>query len=494
MEAPPFAPDFARADAAAAAAVAGAGAAPLRVVAVDLRGLARTNRAVVEGVLANLAEPRTLAAVAETLHADHAALMALGAFAGVDLTLDDGGKPGEARVVATFDERPPLSLRAGTYVQGTEGTVELEASLINALGRAERVTLSLDRGAHALVDAAVTASRRAPAGLPVTLDVAAHARSRSWATTASFDEASKGVAASATSLDGGHALALEATWRRLVDATRHASAAVKAGAGHSLKAAARYTRRAGGTDGNGPAEVGAAARCVLEVTGLAPGPGLVRHVRASAAGSMHVPLGAGWGLELGGDVGALAPWGPPSRRAATPIPDRFFLGGFGSPGGALRGFHPRAVGPADARHVRAPTRSDDGGPPPPPPRPWDYLGGDVCASVFAALRFALPSQGLTAAGMYGHAFVGAGAIGLVSPSSGGSSSPAPRPAHGAPSSTSSLASSLAGVGAGWRASAGVGVVWPTAVGSLEVDWVAVLRAAGHDRARSGLQVGFAPRL
>ena len=41
---------------------------------------------------------------------------------------------------------------------------------------------------------------------------------------------------------------------------------------------------------------------------------------------------------------------------------------------------------------------------------------------------------------------------------------------------------------------GAGFVWPTRVGNLEVDFVKVLAAQPNDLSRTGLTLGFAPRV
>ena len=409
--------------------IAAAGATPLRVAAVAIKGLQRTSRPIVERELSNLREARTLDEVKAVLLSDWESLQTLGIFSAVELVLDecspvrerrekvlffslfpliDGAwrstsllttstfslekntkkthrqpVPGACRVVATFAERPRLSLNTGTYVQGTEGSVELLASLLNAGGRAERITLAFEKGSRQLDEASLTVERRRPWGLPCSVDAGVHQRSRSWAPTASFDELSRSLSAGAASADGRHALAYELAWRSLADATRRASASVKAQAGNSLKSALRYTRRFGGTLGEGCREEGAAARVSLEVAGvgaaLASSSGrssgssssssssssLVRHFRQQVSASLFSRVSENVCLELTADAGVLLPWGgggggagaagrrttsaaaTSSSSSSSSISDRFFLGGVG---GGLRGFGIRACGPTDQRH------------------------------------------------------------------------------------------------------------------------------------------------
>jgi outer membrane protein insertion porin family len=438
-------------------------------------------------------------------------------------------------------ERPILSLHTGTYFQGTEASVEGRLGLTNAAGRGEQVTLSIEKGSEDLGEVSASLTKPRLCGRPWTGSLDAHGRTRSWAASSSFDERSLGGGLRLGSDDGRHALGYSSAWRTLADGTRHASGAVKAQAGHSLKSAVSYTGRAGGTVGVGPSESGAVASYSLEVAGLgwsgggAGGSslsslGLVRHVRHQASGAWHAPLaalapslfgslgaGAAWGETVGfhltATVGLLVPWGGGGeggsgarggRRAAaaaTSLSDRFFLGGFGGLSGSstLRGFGLRGVGPVDARHVPGPspvfgggggapsTSSSPSSAPPPPipdPRPWDFLGGDAAGSLTASARVRLPWTWARETGIFGHAFVNGGGLALLGGGNG---------RGGSGGRLTAAADAVAAAAAGARWSAGVGLVWPTVAGNLEVDWVRVLKAASSDVSRSGLSVGFTPR-
>jgi outer membrane protein insertion porin family len=440
-----------------------------------------------------------------------------------------------------------VSLNTGTYFQGTEMAAEARVGLTNPTGHGERVTLSVEKVSEALgeVGASVALPRVGP-GRAWTATADAHGRTRSWALSSSFDERSLGGGLRLTRDDGRHSVAYGAAWRTLADGTRHASGAVKAQAGHSLKSAVSYTGRVGRTVGVGPAEAGAVASYTAEVAGLGLGGGgsgggghtaggglgLVRHVRQAASASAHAPLGALWpslfgplgpgaavgravGLHVSASAGLMVPWGggggsggggsggsgrssAPAATAATSLSDRFFLGGFGGLAGSstLRGFGLRGVGPVDARHVPAlspvrgggqaaasPPSSSPAPPPPPPPppteRPWDFLGGDAVASVTAAARVALPWRWAQETGIFGHAFVNGGGLALLGGRGG--------------ESTGGVLAAVRAAAADSRWSAGVGLVWPTVAGNLEVDWVHVVRAKPSDVSRSGLSVGFTGR-
>lgn len=439
-------------------------------------------------------------------------------------------------MTATFVERPILSLHTGTYFQGTEASVEGRLGLTNLAGQGEQVTLSLEKGSEALGEVAATLTKPRVGGGPWTASLDAHGRTRSWAASSSFDERSLGGGVKLASDDGRHTAGYSSAWRTLADGTRHASGAVKAQAGHALKSAVFYSGRAGRTVGVGPSEDGAVGSYSLEVAGLgwggggggrqasastssstppSSGLGLVRHVRQQVSAAWHAPLaslapslfgplgrGAAWGEAAGlhatATAGLLLPFGGrggSGRRASPPtttsLSDRFFLGGFGGLSGSstLRGFGLRGVGPVDARHVPAlsPGRGGGGAPPtttPPPsnPRPWDFLGGDAVGSLTVAARVRLPWAWARETGIFGHAFLNGGGLALLGEGGGQGGG-----------LLAAAAGAVRASAAGARWSAGVGLVWPTVAGNLEVDWVRVLRAASSDVSKSGLSVGFTPR-
>lgn len=116
--------------------------------------------------------------------------------------------------------------------------------------------------------------------------------------------------------------------------------------------------------------------------------------------------------------------------------------------------------------------------------PRDALGGDLYASVFAALEW-LPGAALAEAlNVRLHAFVNGGTSALLS-GGGGASSPAPA------SLPSALARRAADAASAFRWSAGLGLVVPTPAGRFEANWAWVLASRPGDRARPGLQLGFA---
>ncbi|KDD76955.1 hypothetical protein H632_c56p0, partial [Helicosporidium sp. ATCC 50920] len=183
------------------------------------------------------------------------------------------------------------------------------------------------------------------------------------------------------------------------------------------------------------------------------------------------------------EAGALLPWGA-GGSAARPssLSDRFFPGGLNAT--PLRGFRQKGVGPSDVRRPdeaasAAPlgrdgdvSRSEAEASGPSPGR--DALGGDFFGTILASLSFELPFELAREAGMHGHVFLNGGSVVGVAGREGG------------------LRDRAREFGQSLRWTVGAGIVWPTRVGRLELNACRVLVRHEHDRAKNGLQFGFAP--
>jgi outer membrane protein insertion porin family len=453
---------------------------PCRVSAVSVSGLERTRPGVVLQELRAVTAARSLEEIKDALVRAHADLMGLGAFEAVEITVDEGepsaagGAGGAAcRVDARVRERSLLNFHTGTYVQGTQGSVEAAVILNNPTGHAETVQLKVERGTQAAGAFALSATKPRPYGRPLVVDVRLTQESRDHHVWSSYAETARGAAATLSSEDGRHALVGELAWRRLDDASRAASRAVIAQLGHELKASATYIAKAHTFDDLHFPTTGWGARSTTELAGLPGAAAALRFAKQHLVAQLALPAGPSAALSLTAEAGVLLPLGARglAHGGGSAISDRFFLGGLG--GGSLRGFAQRGVGPTDAR--RPPSAADaaaaaaEGAP---LPRGRDALGGDVACSLLAALQFRLPHEGLTAAGVHGQVFLNGGTLCSLQ----GAASPA--------AFARDLASSF-------RWSAGAGVVWATQIGRLELNLCHVLRAGPHD-AKRGLQFGFCP--
>ncbi|KAG0467590.1 hypothetical protein HPP92_019170 [Vanilla planifolia] len=175
-------------------------------------------------------------------------------------------------------------------------------------------------------------------------------------------------------------------------------------------------------------------------------------------------------LNVGVAAGLIMPWGNGFMSSATPLPDRFYMGGSSSPlcslggPGSLLGFKMRGLGPIDFRRT-IPSKSDGTVDPPATPG-WDAVGGDLAVTACADISFNLPLKVLRDSGIYGHAFVSAGNLEKLSEGS---------------IKDFSFKRFLRN----FRSSAGVGIIVPTKLFRMEVNYCYILRHLEHDKGKSG---------
>ncbi|KAM0822188.1 hypothetical protein ACQ4PT_071641 [Festuca glaucescens] len=176
-------------------------------------------------------------------------------------------------------------------------------------------------------------------------------------------------------------------------------------------------------------------------------------------------------LNLGISAGVILPLGRGFMELSSPVPDRFYLGGRSSPVcslgrlSSLLGFETRGVGPSEPRRfVPSGSAADDSAASP----GRDYLGGDLAVSAFADLSFDLPIKLFKDAGIHGHAFLSAGNLAKLSESEYKNFSfPEFRRT--------------------FRSSAGIGIVVPTNLFRLELNYCYILKKCEHDRGETGIQ-------
>lgn len=231
------------------------------------------------------------------------------------------------------------------------------------------------------------------------------------------------------------------------------------------------------------------------------------HVFSPSLLSLQVafPVGEDSAFHVEGTAGFLLPWG----GQCTSVSDRFFLGGVCPEG--LRGFNLKGVGPADGRrpHRNLEATTTTGAQESTATsgvRTVDSLGGDLSWSLLAALRFNLPNEALQAAGLRGQIFLNAGNLArLQAPT---------RPMRDVLSNfIGNFRCSMVSYYKIFSANTylynsvfqldrdrafflfffplqGVGVIWPTAIGRLEINMAQVLRRQATDQIRGGIQFGF----
>ncbi|CAL5228989.1 g12227 [Coccomyxa viridis] len=446
---------------------------------VLLSGNERTKAVIIARELQPLQQARSLDEIKDALLEIHDSLMSLDVFDAVEIIISDSdlGRPDTCTVLINCSEKGRFRLNTGTYVTGTEGSLEFSLGLTNNLGRAEDVTITAELGSQNSTEFSVSIAKPRLQGTSVGSQFQVAQQSRCLQQYSSYTEDTRKTAVTLYSADGTHALTYELAWRHLHDPTRRASPQVRKQLGHNLKSSLQYVYRWVTLDDPYYPTEGYGLRSSTEVAGLGWDANLLRFARQQLQAQWCCALGSGVVFSVTGGLGVTVPWGEAWRTRSTCISDRFFLGGVS---GDLRGFQFKGVGPCDFRRPRENDNEEEG-----ERLVKDRVGGDLLLSLLAQLRFPLPVPAMQAAGMYGHVFVNTG--NLVQLTSQGDASGSPHP----------LEQGLKAFGRSFRWSAGAGIVWPTTIGKLELNLCKVLKADRHDKLLStgfGLQVGFSPAI
>ncbi|KAG9142156.1 hypothetical protein Leryth_007606 [Lithospermum erythrorhizon] len=170
------------------------------------------------------------------------------------------------------------------------------------------------------------------------------------------------------------------------------------------------------------------------------------------------------------------PWGSGSSNMVSYLPERFFLGGNSSPicsvGGptSVLGFKTRGLGPAEPRRTIREISQSEGSD---TTHEMDYVGGDLAVTAFADLSFDLPLKVLRDSGIHGHAFASTGSLNKLT-------------------ENAYRDLSFQKFRESFRSSAGIGIILPTKLFRMEVNYCYILKQQEHDRGKTGLQFSFSP--
>lgn len=385
--------------------------------------------------------------------------------ASAELVSGDASKPGTCHIDVSVEEASRVAYKVGTYVQRFDACVEGMFKVRNLTGNCEHQSLEVSRSLGNTIDLAYKYRQPRIYGWPVHVINMVHQRYESFQRESSFTEMLRGGSVDAVTSDGRHSLGYELSWIQLADARRRASPEVLSQMGDHVKSALRYTLVHDGRDNPVYPSRGAAARLSTELAGLTPDADAVRYVRQTVDLQAVAPLSQSATLTVDANMGVMLPFGDSwTGGKATMIRDRFYLGGVSN----LRGFAWKGVGPRGARRCLREAEEGDGADP-----GSDALGGDIFASVRAAVQFAMPVKALHDAGVRGHIFADAGSIAQLA----GTARP--------------MQQNFEDFWNQWRMSFGVGLKVAMGVGGhFELNFVQLLKHYGHDRTRAGFQFGF----
>ncbi|PKA49970.1 hypothetical protein AXF42_Ash017509 [Apostasia shenzhenica] len=502
----------------------------LHVHDVIIRGNTKTKDSLIEAEVLQLFRSATsMQELLQAASAANARLQRLDIFDSVSIVLDAGPPelPGTANIIIEVAEpRNPLSADIGIYTRpetrgwSFEGLVKLKnifgyGDIWNAAG-----AYGWDQAIEMSTGLSLPRFKAFSTPLSARLSLLTH----DWLKFSSYKERQLGLSFGLVSTMR-HDLIYNLTWRHLTDPTYMASKSVKRQLGHSLLSTVKYTYKLDQRDSSIRPTSGYAFLSMSQICGLGPDSNLLRYMRqtqpihqlhhhlailcmipstcpyahcnspfvkpfastCSALEAMYapefdlrlaIPLGFfNTALNFGFAAGVIMPWGNGLKNSTTRLPDRFHLSGNTSPlcllGGptSLFGFKSRGLGPSEIRRFIPSKPDGSDGSPANPDR--DALGGDLAITAFADLSFDLPLRVLRDSGIHGHAFIAAGNV------------------------TELLQGSLKDFSIRrfaqeFRSSAGCGVVVPTKLFRMEVNYCYILRQFEHDKGKTGIQFCFSP--
>ncbi|KAK4756720.1 hypothetical protein SAY87_006847 [Trapa incisa] len=443
---------------------------PIRVHDVLIKGNTKTKDWVIEAELEELKCAGSLQELLQAASLANFRLQELGIFRSVNIVLDSGPKelPGTANVVVNIVEASnPLSGEIGYYTkpEARSSTLEGVLKLKNLLGYGDFWDGSFAYGWNQTseLSAGVFFPRFESWTNPLIARV--FLMTQDWLKYTSYNEQSLGLSLGLIS-SRKHDLTYNLSWRTLADPSQMSSRSVRRQLGHGLSSALKYTFRYDWRNSPLRPTRGYAFVSTTQVGGLVPDPRSLRFLRQEFDFRYAVPLGFNnAAINFGMSVGALFPWGPGFLEKPSPLPERFYLGGNSSPfstlGGptSLLGFGTRGVGPSEPR------RQTDG------TVERDFVGGDLAFTAFADMSFDLPFKWCRKSGIYGHIFACGGNLAKLT-------------------QNEFRNFSFQNFLKSYRSSVGAGIVVPTNIVRLEVNYCHVLRQFDFDRGKTGLRISF----
>ncbi|KAM3274131.1 hypothetical protein ACQJBY_043359 [Aegilops geniculata] len=455
----------------------------IRVHDVAIRGCARTRRAAAEAAVGpDLARAGTVPELLRAAAAAGERLRRLGAFESVSITLDTAppGVPADARggavvvLVDVTEARGRAAGGLGVFANTETRSCSVEGSLRfkNLFGYCETWDASGLLGLDQTMELSVGALIPRIGPIPTPLMARVSFLSEDWLKS-SLREHLMGVSVGLLSTMN-HNLAYNLSWKTIIDPARLSSSSIRDQLEHSLLSSIKYTYKIDQRDSSIRPTRGYAFLSSSQVGGLAPDSKNTRFVRQEFDLRVAMPLGVWNGaLNAGVAAGVIHPLVTGSTGSISSLPERFYLGGnrslvcrLGGPS-SLLGFKSRGLGPTDSQAC-APKNSENAAPISPE---LDALGGDIAVTAFADLSFDLPLKPLRELGIHGHAFVSAGN-------------------HAKFTERDIRRFSVTEFLKTFRSSAGFGVVVPTRLFRIEMNYCHILKQFDNDRAKTGIQFNF----
>ncbi|ESQ48927.1 hypothetical protein EUTSA_v10020523mg [Eutrema salsugineum] len=441
---------------------------PVRVHDVIVKGNEKTKDYIIEAEVDAVREATTLQEILEASAIANSNLRALDIFDSVKITLDSGPPelPGTTNlVIQVVESKSPLTGQIGAYTRAGVRSSSLEASLKykNIFGYGDIWDGSIVYGCDNSAEVGMGMYLPRFKGLPTPFTSRLFLSTQDWLKFSSYKEQSLGLSLGLLS-SKYHELVYTVAWRNLIDPSQSASKSIRRQLGHSLLSALKYTFKYDQRDSSLRPTKGYAFTSTSQIGGLAPDSRSLRFLKQEMDLRYAVPFGfCHAALNLGVSGGVTFPWGSGYQSRTSSVPERFFLGGNSSPvcslvgPSALWGFKTRGLGPNEPKR-----KGDD---------ERDFLGGDAAVTAFADLSFDLPVRWLRERGIHGHVFACAGNMAKLSENEFRNFT--------APKFLETF-----------RTSVGAGIVLPTSLFRMEINYCHILKKQEHDRAKSGFFLTF----
>ncbi|GER50938.1 outer membrane OMP85 family protein [Striga asiatica] len=452
---------------------------PVRVHDVIIKGNTKTKDSLIEAEVESIFRDATSFQQLLRAAADASArLQSLEIFDSVNITLDAGPPelPGTANIVIEVSEvSNPLSGNVGIYTKPEARSWSLEAllRLKNLFGYGDLWDGSVGYGWGQALEVSSGVFLPRFKEIPTPLSARISMVSQDWLKFSSYKEQALGLSLGLLET-GKHSLSYNLSWRTLTDPSQMSSHTVRRQLGHNLLSSLKYVFKVDRRDSSLRPTRGHAFVSTTQVGGLFPDARSLRFIRQEFDLRYAIPLGfSRAALNLGISAGVLIPWSRASLSMPSYLPERFFIGGNSSPVCSLSGplsvlgFKTRGLGPAEPRRVVRANSGDEGS----DYSGLDHVGGDLAVTAFADLSFDLPLKVLRDAGIHGHVFANTGSLNKLS-------------------ENAYKGLSLQKFKDSFRSTVGVGLIVPTKLFRMEVNYCHILKQQGHDQGKSGVQFSF----
>lgn len=455
------------------------GTVSIRVHDVIIEGNSKTKDTFIEAEVEALKNATSVQELLQAASLLNARLHSLEIFDAVNIILDSGPPelPNTANVIVQVVEaKNPLAGNFGIFTKPETRSWTLEGTLklrnLFGYGDIWDVLGSFGWDQASELSAGVTLPRFRGLSTPSSARISL--LSQDWMKMSSYKERLMGLSLGLYSTTH-HDLSYTLGWRTLTDPSQMASKSVRMQLGHSLLSSLKYTFRIDNRDSSLRPTRGWAFASNTQIAGLTPDSRSLRFLRQEFDLRFALPLGFyRAALNFGLSAGVMFPWGSGFMNRSLPISERFFLGGQSSSvctlGGptTLLGFKTRGLGPSEPRRVIVGDSGDESAVTSPE---RDFLGGDLALTAFADLSFNLPLKLLTDAGIHGHVFGCTGNLTKLSKIEFGSSS-------------------LKKFGESFRSTVGAGVIIPTKLFRMEINYCYIMKQLENDRGKTGIQFSF----